>query len=285
MSSSRQFITPEAMMHISHDLDTLLAQSMLDKDALAHLVEATRCNLMPFGETRKNQILAVIRQLHARNRPVDIVTVYETIEQNHINVHLDDLAAMVNAPLVIPLIAEGMIIRPFSQKDIGSFVSAIHESMATVGAWLPWFHADYSEIDAVGWFSICKDNIASGEAYDLGIFSADDQHLLGGVAINQINRAHKIGNLGYWVRESQQRQGFATRAINRIADFGFKELRLNRLEFAVAEENLASRRVAEKAGALFECVAQGRLIVHGIPRAAAIYSIVAGTRCTGDASL
>jgi RimJ/RimL family protein N-acetyltransferase len=35
----------------------------------------------------------------------------------------------------------------------------------------------------------------------------------GGIAINQINREHEFGNIGYWVRQSRQRRGIALRAV------------------------------------------------------------------------
>ena len=40
------------------------------------------------------------------------------------------------------------------------------------------------------------------------------------------------------------------------------------------ETNLASRAVAERIGAQFECIARNRLILRGRPVAAAVYSLV-----------
>ena len=50
---------------------------------------------------------------------------------------------------------------------------------------------------------------------------------------------------------------------------------LRRLEIVIAEDNRASRRVAEKAGARFEAVARRRLLLRGEPQDAAIYSFTA----------
>jgi RimJ/RimL family protein N-acetyltransferase len=61
-----------------------------------------------------------------------------------------------------------------------------------------------------------------------------------------------VAHVGYWVRTGQTGQGIATAAVRLIARFGFEDLGLQRLELLVAVENLASRRVAEKAGARFE---------------------------------
>ena len=72
----------------------------------------------------------------------------------------------------------------------------------------------------------------------------------------RINQQHNFGNIGYWVRESCQRRGIATRAVRAIADYGFNKLKLTRLEIVAAVDSRASRDVAERAGAIFECIAR-----------------------------
>ena len=89
-----------------------------------------------------------------------------------------------------------------------------------------------------------------------------------------MRKRHNVGNIGYWVRQSRQNQGIATRALRAIAQFGFAQLKLTRLEIVAAETNVPSRRVADKVGAVFECVARNRILVHGRPQAAAVYSPV-----------
>jgi RimJ/RimL family protein N-acetyltransferase len=175
-----------------------------------------------------------------------------------------------------PLLTEDLLIRPFERSDVDAFVAAVRESVSTVGLWMPWCHEHYSDSHAQAWIQACAENLGAGFSYDLGIFSTDDKELFGGISINQLNRAHNFGNIGYWVRQSRQRQGIATRAVQAIARFGFDDLKLARLEIVAAENNDISRRVAEKAGAVFECVARNRLIVHGQAQPAAVYSLVPG---------
>jgi RimJ/RimL family protein N-acetyltransferase len=110
----------------------------------------------------------------------------------------------------------------------------------------------------------------------MGIFSPDGAQLYGGIAVNQINWRFNFGNIGYWVRQSCQRQGIALRAVRAIADFGFNYLKLTRLEIVVAVGNSASRGVAEKIGATFECIARNRLVLFDAPIDAAVYSLIPG---------
>jgi RimJ/RimL family protein N-acetyltransferase len=108
----------------------------------------------------------------------------------------------------------------------------------------------------------------------VGIFSDAGSELYGGVSINQLNLQHNFGNVGYWVRQSRQRKGVATRAVRIIASYGFDVLKLTRLEIVAALDNRASRGVAEKVGAAFECIARNRLVVDGHAVPAAVYSLV-----------
>jgi len=56
------------------------------------------------------------------------------------------------------------------------------------------------------------------------------------------------GSLGYWLLEEGRGEGRATRAVRLAASWGLPALRLGRLELHTDPENVASQRVAEKAG-------------------------------------
>jgi ribosomal-protein-serine acetyltransferase len=173
-----------------------------------------------------------------------------------------------------PILSRDLCIRPFRKTDGPAFVAAALESVQTVGAWMFWCHGRFALKDAEAWFAECARNLESGAAYDLGTFASDGKMLLGGIAINQVNWRQNFGNIGYWVRQTRQRQGIATRAAQAIAGYGFGQLKLTRLEIVAPESNAPSRRVAEKVGAVFECIARNRTMVHGKPQHAAIYSLV-----------
>lgn len=115
----------------------------------------------------------------------------------------------------------------------------------------------------------------SGEAYEFAMFDSANEYV-GGAGINQFNHLHNLASLGYWVRQSRQRCGLATAAVRILAKFGFETLGLTRIEIVAASENGPSRRVAEKAGAQFECLARNRLVILGAPLVAAVHSLVPG---------
>jgi len=172
------------------------------------------------------------------------------------------------------LVAEKIVLREFESADAEQFAEAVRESANTVGQWLPWWKADFTVADARSWFHTCAEAIAAQSGFDIGVFHKENGLLIGSIAINRIDAASRMGSIGYWVRETQQGNAYCTEAVNRIKEFGFNELALARLEIVVLIENAASRKVAEKCGAKFECIAKNRLVHQGQSSAAAVYSLI-----------
>lgn len=128
-------------------------------------------------------------------------------------------------------------LRPFAESDLPSFVEAVLESTATVGKWMPWAHPNYSTADAASWFAHCEAEWERGSSYEFGIFDAGSNTLVGGCGLNQFNLVNGFCNLGYWVRQSWQRQGAALAAVQALSQFAFAELKLGRVEIVVAQHN------------------------------------------------
>jgi ribosomal-protein-serine acetyltransferase len=173
---------------------------------------------------------------------------------------------------MIALHSAGFVLRPFATQDAPTFAAAVRESMATVGQWMSWAQPGFSEDDARAWFGACDTARANGSGHEFGIFRGNT--FVGGAGLNQLNAMHAFCNLGYWVRASAQRQGAASAAVAALARHAFEELKQSRVEIVVAEGNAPSIGVARKAGAVHECLARNRLLLHGKPVAAHVFSLV-----------
>jgi RimJ/RimL family protein N-acetyltransferase len=172
------------------------------------------------------------------------------------------------------ILHRGVLLRPFQPTDAAAFADAVRESVQTVGRWMSWCHADYTPEQALEWFALCDQSRAEGVAHEYGIYDAQSSELLGGVGLNHFNLDHNFCNLGYWVRQSMQGRGIATRGAHAITGFGFETLQLTRIEIVAAVGNAASSAVAVKLGAQLECLARNRLIVHGEPVDAHVHSLL-----------
>ena len=177
-------------------------------------------------------------------------------------------------PVALPLTDGRLSLRPWRNADAADLLAAVRESVDNVGRWLPWCHAGYGPEQAAAWVAHCQDAWQAGEHYAFAVRDATSGALLGGCGLNQINRAHRSANLGYWVRATCQRHGIAVAAARLVARFGFAELGLLRIEIVTLPDNLASRRVAEKLGASFECIARQRLWAWDRAHDAAVHGLI-----------
>ena len=173
-------------------------------------------------------------------------------------------------------LTDGVVrVRTYRETDVQALYEAVRESIADVSPWLPWCHQGYS-IEESREFVSSRNSAARGdEHYSFAVFEKDNsRRLCGGVGLNFISRVHQFGNLGYWVRTGATGKGFASRAARLVAQFGFEQLGLQRIEIVAALPNVASQRVAEKIGAVREGVLRKRLRIRGAPHDAVLFSLV-----------
>jgi RimJ/RimL family protein N-acetyltransferase len=168
-----------------------------------------------------------------------------------------------------------ILIRPYRSADLEPLFTAIRESIDELSPWLPWCHANYAIEETREFLALADQWWQEQTQYIFGIFDAASGEFLGGTGLNQVDRLHQVGNLGYWVRGGVGGRGVATRAGRLVARFGFAEARLNRIEILAAVGNRASQRVAEKLGAQREGLLRRRLLLQGQSHDAVIYSLLA----------
>jgi len=82
--------------------------------------------------------------------------------------------------------------------------------------------------------------------------------------IMQSDVYRKSAELGYWIGEPFWGKGIATKAVELITDFGFKKLKLIRIQAGVFDFNIASMKVLEKNGYQKEGVAKHAAIKNNV---------------------
>jgi RimJ/RimL family protein N-acetyltransferase len=83
------------------------------------------------------------------------------------------------------------------------------------------------------------------------------------------------GSVGYWLLEDVRGRGRATRAVRLMASWALSEMRLGRLRLHTDPENVASQRVAERAGFTREGVLRAYNVRRDGTRAdAVVYSLL-----------
>ena len=105
----------------------------------------------------------------------------------------------------------------------------------------------YADGLAESWISSHPKDFELGRSAVFAITERVTHELLGAVGLT-INRHHARAELGYWIGRPFWGKGYASEAATRLLEYGFTELRLNRIHAAHFSENPASGRVMQKIG-------------------------------------
>jgi ribosomal-protein-serine acetyltransferase len=164
-------------------------------------------------------------------------------------------------------------IRPYTTEDIPAAYEAIMASVHEIQPFLPWCHPGFTLHESRTWVETQVAQFQAGNVFEF-VIVANDGGLLGGCGLNSIDWENRRANLGYWVRSSVTRRGVATTATRLLAQWGFDNTKLNRLELVISTKNRASLRVATKAGAVREGTLRSRLLLHGETHDAEVFSFI-----------
>ena len=86
---------------------------------------------------------------------------------------------------------------------------------------------------------------------------------VGSVGVGNFDWPESTGQVFYWLAADARGHGYATRAVRLVSAWALRDLELERLELYAHPDNLASQRVAERAGYTREGVLRSALVVKG----------------------
>lgn len=167
-----------------------------------------------------------------------------------------------------------LTLRPTDIDDGPAILEAIQVSKTALAQWMDWYRPDFSIEISYKWLETLTAAWELGTNYQFVIIDNERGQCLGTCGINHINQSYLFANLGYWIRSDRTGEGLATEATLLLAQFGFQQLGLRRIEIVTGVENWASRRVAEKAGATFEGILRNRLKLGDKNIDAAMFSLL-----------
>jgi RimJ/RimL family protein N-acetyltransferase len=82
----------------------------------------------------------------------------------------------------------------------------------------------------------------------------EDGEFLGIAVAPDVDRPARTAELGYVLAPSARGRGVATEALELLTRWAFEEVGIERAQLYISTDNVASKRVAEKAGYVFEGV-------------------------------
>ena len=111
------------------------------------------------------------------------------------------------------------------------------------------------------------------DEFHLAVVEKDSRELIGGCSISIEDADRSTGKLGYILRGDKQGKGYATELSQKLIEYGFGTLKLEKMEATCDERNAASLRVMDKIGLTKEMILEND-IVKGQPRNTVVCSIL-----------
>jgi RimJ/RimL family protein N-acetyltransferase len=143
-------------------------------------------------------------------------------------------------PEPVDLRVDELLLRPWREDDLDAVVAAMQDPLLRL-----WNSAGSSREDVRARLDMWQD-WDSGDHCSWAV--QQEGELLGSVSLHSIDRVQLNGEIGYWTVPAARGRGVAGRVTDAVCRWAFPTLGLDRLELFHAVENVASGRVAAKAG-------------------------------------
>ena len=174
------------------------------------------------------------------------------------------------------LTGERVFLRPPKRRDALKWQKLRMSSKSFLVPWEPsWDASSCTRRAYLRYFKNSNYLANMDRAYSFLIFKTDDKALLGGINIGNVRRGvSQSASLGYWIGEKYSRNGYMKEALKLLIPSLFVDLRLNRIEAATLEENIASKNLLKKIGFKKEGVLRKYLKINGTWRDHILYGLL-----------
>ena len=174
------------------------------------------------------------------------------------------------------LTGERVFLRPPKRRDALKWQKLRMSSKSFLVPWEPsWDASSCTRRAYLRYFKNSNYLANMDRAYSFLIFKTDDKTLLGGINIGNVRRGvSQSASLGYWIGEKYSRNGYMKEALKLLIPSLFVDLRLNRIEAATLEENIASNSLLKKIGFKKEGVLRKYLKINGTWRDHILYGLL-----------
>lgn len=142
--------------------------------------------------------------------------------------------------------------------DVAAVVAAVSDP--ETGRWLSALPWPYERRDAERFLAVLvPDGWARSGELTWVLADPETDALVGCMGLHAPRRAGDVQEVGYWVAPAARGRGVATTALRRVCAYAFADLGLSMVTWQAMVGNVASRRVAEKAGFRMEGTLRARL--------------------------
>jgi ribosomal-protein-serine acetyltransferase len=146
----------------------------------------------------------------------------------------------------VTLIGRHLVLRAYRLGDAHAVWEAIDESRSSLERWVPDIGCRRTPDDVrVGLTPLVT---SPGNRVVYAVCERSTGQILGEVGLYDVDWENRVGEVGYWLRQTSRGSGYMAEALQMLTDHATRGLGLRRIEAHIAPENTLSARVVEKQG-------------------------------------
>ena len=141
---------------------------------------------------------------------------------------------------------------PLADTDARVVNESIRRSHEELKRWLPFAQDVPTLSETEANLQRAQELYGTGESFRYLIFLRETGTFVGTVSLFGIDWDVPKAEIGYWLDSTHTGRGYMTEAVNRLTDFAFANLGMQRVEIFCDARNRRSAAVAERAGYTLE---------------------------------
>lgn len=142
-------------------------------------------------------------------------------------------------------------VRPYKDDDAPALYDAIIASREHLRPWFSWVGIYHDSTDALAYIRQSQSQALLRQDFPLGIFDTDG-FVLGASGLHVRDWAVPAFEIGYWIRKEAEGRGIVSETVRLVTACAFEEMGAQRVMIRCNARNERSRRVAERAGFVYE---------------------------------
>jgi len=177
-----------------------------------------------------------------------------------------------------PALSDGaLLLRPWTERDIPALEQASHDPYIPATTSVPAF---YTYTEGLKWLERQQQHVLENTGLPFCIADAQTDEPLGFIGWWLSSLAQGRAKLGYWTLPQARQRGVASTALRLLSAWTFEQFAVERLELYAEVWNIASQRVAERAGFQREGVLHSYIEVGKTRSDAVVYTCIVDVNTT-----
>lgn len=168
-------------------------------------------------------------------------------------------------------ITSDIILQQLSINDAADIFNTINTQRDYLGKWLPF--VEHTKKQEYTEKFIMEATNAPEDKFEYTFTIRINNTFAGIIGFKDTDRINKKTEMGYWLSENYQGNGIITKAVNKLCDFAFNELDINRIQIKCAVGNIKSKNIPKRLNFIYEGIERdGELLTGGFYTDLEIYS-------------